>query len=564
MSHSITTVALLSSLALAAAAQPADTIYHNGSILTMAGAEATYAEALALKDGKITFVGGKEEALQLKGDATKVVDLSGKHLMPSFMDGHGHFINALSLANQANCYASPFGPGSSKEGIITAIKKLIADKSIPKGEVVMGYGYDDSIFPENGKLTAADLDPHFPDHPVMVGHVSLHGAVLNSAALKKYNISADTPTPPGGVIVRKRGGNEPEGLLMETAYLPIFAQLPKPTPEQEMQALKDGQMIFAEAGVTTAHEGATHFDQLQTLQRGAKQGKLFIDVIAYPFITDMKITLRNNPPETFMKYDNRLKIGGIKVTIDGSPQGRTAHFTTPYLTGGPGGEENWVGEPTFPEPEIEKMIRAVYDKKLPLIIHCNGDAAIDNFLKFHESILGDAKAGDHRTGIIHCQFVRRDQLDKIAAWKIIPSFYTEHTYFFGSTHIKQRGKEQAYFLSPLKSALERGITFANHTDFNVSPIDQLFVVWTAVNRLSREGEVIGPDERISAYEALKAVTCNVAYWYREEAAKGTLEAGKLADLVILDKDPLKVDPMAIKDIKVLETIKEGVSIYSRQ
>jgi predicted amidohydrolase YtcJ len=482
--------------------------------------------------------------------------------MPSFIDAHGHFINSLSLANQANCYAAPFGAGSTKEGILEALKKTKTEKKIADDDVLIGYGYDDSIYPDGGKLTAADLDTAFPTQAVMVMHVSLHGAVLNSAAMTKYNISAATETAPGGVIVRKPGTNEPEGLIMETAFLPIFAQMPKPTPEQEMDALVGGQKIFAAAGVTTAHEGATHLDQLQVLQRGAKAGKLFIDVIAFPFITDIKPTLRANPPETFSKYINRLKLGGIKVTIDGSPQGRTAHFTTPYLTGGPGGEKDWKGEPTFPEPEIRKMVKAVYDLNVPLIIHCNGDAAIDNFLTAHEAALGDAKAGDHRSGIIHCQFVRKDQLDKIAAWKIIPSFYTEHTYFYGTTHTKQRGKEQTDFLSPLKSALDRGITFGNHTDFNVAPIDQLFVVWSAVNRVSREGAVIGADERISAYEALKAVTCNVAYWYREETTKGTLETGKLADLVILDKDPVKVEPMAIKDIKVLETLKEGTTIYS--
>lgn len=543
--------------------QTADTIYHNGSILTMAGKEAAYVEALAVKDGKIAFAGDKEAALQMKGDGTRVVDLGGKHLMPSFIDGHGHFINSLSLANQANCYAAPFGAGSTKEGIIDALQKTKADKQIPDDTVLMGYGYDDSLYPDGGKLTAADLDAAFPDQPVMVMHVSLHGAVLNSAAMRKYNVTAATETPPGGIIVRKPGSNEPEGLLMETAFLPIFAQLPKPTPEEELEALVGGQKIYAAAGVTTAHEGATHLDQLQALQRGAQAGKLFIDVIAFPFITDIKPTLRANPPETFGKYSNRLKLGGIKLTIDGSPQGRTAHFTTPYLTGGPGGEKDWKGEPTFPEPEIRRMVKTVYDAKVPLIIHCNGDAAIDNFLAAHEAALGEAKAGDHRTGIIHCQFVRKDQLDKIAAWKIIPSFYTEHTYFFGTTHIKQRGREQAHFLSPLKSALDRGILFANHTDFNVAPIDQLFVVWTAVNRLSREGEVIGPDERVSAYEALKAITINGAYWYREEDRKGTLEAGKLADLVILDQDPLKVDPMAIKDIQVVETIKEGTTIYQK-
>jgi predicted amidohydrolase YtcJ len=555
-------LATLFGLTLSVSAQTVDTIYHHGSILTMAGKEPAYVEALSVKDGRIFATGTKGEVLKAKGDATKVVDLGGKALLPGFMDGHGHFINALSLAGQANCYAAPFGPGNTKVGIIAALKQLIAERKIPAGEVVMGYGYDDSIFPEGGKLTAADLDPHFPDHPVMVGHVSLHGAVLNALAFKKYNISAATETPPGGVITRKPGSQEPEGLVMETAFLPIAASLPKPSPDQLIQALVDGQKLYAAAGVTTAQEGATHLSDLQILQQGAREKKLYIDVVAFPFITEFKQIMRANPPETFLKYDNRLKLGGIKVTIDGSPQGRTAHFTTPYLTGGPSGKKDWKGEPTFPVETINQMVKAVYDLKLPLIIHCNGDAAIDNFLAAHEAALGEAKAGDHRTGIIHCQFVRKDQLDKIAGWKIIPSFYTEHTFFFGSTHLRNRGKEQAYFLSPLKSALDRGITFANHTDFNVAPIDQLFVVWSAVNRISREGEIIGPDERVSAYEALKAITVNVAYWYREEDRKGTLEAGKLADLVILDKDPLKVEPMAIKDIKVVETIKEGKSIYN--
>ena len=211
---------------------------------------------------------------------------------------------------------------------------------------------------------------------------------------------------------------------------------------------------------------------------------------------------------------------------------------------------------------LNGMVKKVYDNGLPLIIHANGDAAIDAILAAHEAALGDKKAGDHRTGIIHCQFVRKDQLDKIAEWKLIPSFYTEHTYFFATTHLANRGKEQAEFLSPLKTALSKGIRFTNHTDFNVAPIDQLFVLWTAVNRVSREGGVIGADERISPLEGLKALTINAAYWYREEATKGSLEVGKLADLVILDQNPLTVDAMTLKDIKVVETIKEGKTVYS--
>ncbi|RYD48527.1 MAG: amidohydrolase [Verrucomicrobiaceae bacterium] len=543
-----------------ASSTTADTIYFGGDIVTV-NDSAPSAEALAVKDGKILAVGTKDEVLKSKGDSTKVVDLEGKALLPGFIDSHSHFINALSLADQANVYAPPFGPGNTIEGIIGALKDLQKERNIPAGEWIMAYGYDYSLFPEGKQLTAADLDKDFPDNPVMVGHVSLHGAVLNSVALKEYNITSETPTPDGGVIARKPGTNEPAGLLMETAFLPIFASLPKPGPDAMMTALEKGQMIYAAAGVTTAHEGATHVPDLQILQRGAKEGRLFIDIVSFPFITEIDHVLQRNPPSTFGSYQNRLKLGGIKITVDGSPQGKTAFFTTPYLTGGPTGEEGWTGEPTFPPAMVESMVKKVHDAGLPLIIHANGDGAIDLVLSTHEAVFSDEKAGDHRTGIIHCQFVRPDQLDKIAAWKMIPSFYTEHTYFFAAAHLANRGKEQAEFLSPLKTALEKGIRFTNHTDFNVAPIDQLFVMWTAVNRLSREGEVFGADERVTPLEALKAITINPAYSYREEDRKGTLETGKLADLVILDKNPLKVDPMTIKDIKVLETLKEGKTVY---
>ena len=164
--------------------------------------------------------------------------------------------------------------------------------------------------------------------------------------------------------------------------------------------------------------------------------------------------------------------------------------------------------------------------------------------------------------MIHAQFVRPDQLAKFVQYKFIPSFFTDHTFFFGDTHVKNRGKEQADFLSPMKSAYALGLHPANHTDYSVAPIDHMMTIWTAVNRVSRSGEIIGADERVTPLQALKALTINGAYIYREEAGKGSLEPGKLADLVILDANPLTVEPMAIKDIKVVETLKEGKTIYT--
>ena len=481
--------------------------------------------------------------------------------MPGFLDPHSHYFSSLSVANQVNVFAPPAGPGKDIPSIVAELKKFRDQHQVPKGVLIQAYGYDENAMPDKVALTRDDLDVDFPDNPVLVGHVSMHGAVLNSAALKQYGISAATPTPPGGVIVRKPGSSEPSGLVMEAAYLPIFIQLPRPNAEQEVSWSRAGQMLYAAAGITTAHEGATNASQLALMQRAAAAGANIIDVIAYPFFTDLDKVLEKNPIGSWGKYVNRLKIGGAKITLDGSPQGRTAYFTTPYLTGGPGGEKDWRGEPVVPEEVVKAFVKKVYDLGLPLNIHANGDAAIDELLRAHEyAAAGDLGKQRHVT-VIHSQFVRPDQLDKYVAYKITPSFFTLHTFYFADTHVVQRGKDQAFFISPMRTAIDKGLRPTNHTDFVVAPLDQMFVMWSAVNRLSRAGVVIGPDQRVTPLEALKAITINAAYQYSEESSKGSLEPGKLADLVILDRNPLKVDPLAIKDIKVVETIKEGKTIY---
>ncbi|MGB7921234.1 MAG: amidohydrolase family protein [Desulfobacterales bacterium] len=552
---------LLSWNASAAVEEMADTIYHNGSILTMAGKEPTYVEALAVKDGTIVFTGSKDQALAMKDDSTKVVDLAGKAMLPGFLDGHSHYINALLVANQCKLYAPPSGPGKDIPSIIAELKKFAEERNIPQGEMIMGYGYDDTVMPDGRLLNRDELDEAFPNHPVRVDHVSMHGAVMNSLALKKYGISAETKTPPGGVIVRKPGTEEPWGLIMETAFLPVMEQSEPITAQQEIEWSRAGQMLYAEAGITTAHEGATHFPQFMTMKRASEAGANIIDVISYPFITDVDKVLAEQPVAEWGTYKNRFKIGGVKITLDGSPQGRTAFFTTPYLNGGPGGEKDWKGEPTFPQDLANQMVKKVYDLKVPLILHCNGDAAIDAFLTAYEF----ARAGDYsrpwNVTTIHTQFLRKDQIPKYVQYKVRPSFYTLHTFYFAEAHFENRGREQALYISPMRDAIDAGMRPSNHTDFVVAPLDQMMMLWSAVNRVSRAGAQIGPDQRVTAFEGLKAMTEWVAGQYEEAATKGTLEVGKLADLVILDKDPLNVDPMAIKDIKVVETIKGGVTIY---
>lgn len=541
---------------------PADAIYYGGDIITMEGETEQYVEALAVKDGKILFTGSLEESNSFKGTTTKMIDLQGKTMLPGFIDPHSHFINSLSMSSQANCSPPPVGNSTTPEKIVEALLKLKKDKNISGKTMITGYGYDDTQM--IGELLNRDhLDAAFPDNPVMVMHVSLHGAVLNSKALEKYNFDATTETPPGGIIVRKPGTNEPYGLIMETAFMRVFANLPKPTPEQLEKQIMDGQMIYAAAGITTAHEGASYMRDIEVLSDAAAKNKLFIDVISYPFITEYDDVMEKYSPSDFKKYNNHLKLGGIKITIDGSPQGRTALFTTPYLTGGPSGEENWLGESTFTQDMVNEMLKKVYDNQLQCNFHANGDGAIDMCLKAHEFASGGKPDVERRTTIIHAQFTRPDQLEKYVAYKLIPSFYTEHTFFFADAHIANRGLAQASFISPMKTAITMGLKPTNHTDFNVAPIDQMMVVYSAVNRKSRNGVVIGAEECISPFQALKNITEWAAYQYFEEDMKGTLTKGKLADMVILNENPLKVDPEKIKDIKVSETIKEGKTIYKQ-
>ena len=216
-----------------------------------------------------------------------------------------------------------------------------------------------------------------------------------------------------------------------------------------------------------------------------------------------------------------------------------------------------------PQSELDLAVKQVYGLDVPLIIHTNGDAAIDMFLEAYDK----ARAGDAtrpwNVTTIHTQFLRRDHIPLFVERNIRPSFYTLHTFYFAAAHTENRGPEQAAYISPMRDAIDAGMHPTNHTDFYVAPLDQMFTMWSAVNRVPREGGVLGEDQRVTPLEALKAQTLWAAEQYGERDRRGSLEPGKIADMVILDGNPLKVDPMSIKDIQVLQTFKEGESIYER-
>lgn len=537
----------------------ADLIISGGPILTMDGDTPTYVEAVVVNDGKIVFTGSSAEAMKQKASGTIMKDLGGKTMLPGFVDAHGHFINAPGLAKQVNVSAPPVGKGDSITGIIAALKAHQATVNEPDGGWIIGYGYDGTQLKEGRELNRTDLDAAFPNHKVMIFHVSLHGAVLNSKAFEWAKVTKDTPTPAGGVIAREADGKTPAGLVMETAFLPIFSSLPKPNEAELLELLKPGQMMYAENGYTVAVDGFTHEPDLRFLQKAAAGKRLFIDVVVLPGFTEMPMVV-GKPEFQFGVWNNRLKLQGIKITQDGSPQGKTAYVTTPFLTGGPLGQKAWRGETTQSYDDFAKTVAAVHKAGLQLFIHANGDATIDQAIKAVEAV-GITAAGDPRVQVIHSQFQRPDHLPKYKALGMTPSYFTNHTFFWGDVHRQNIGEAKAAFISPMKAASDLGLHPSNHTDFNVTPLDPMFVLWSSMARMTRTGFALGPDQRIDAYLGLKGLTINAAWQFREEGNRGSIAKGKRADFVILSGDPVKTDVSKIRDIRIVETIKDGKTIF---
>ena len=538
---------------------PTIALYSGGPILSML-AGAAPAEALAVKEGRILAVGTRAEVLEAIGDEPVAeVDLAGGTLLPGFIDPHSHFSMVVQTATWANISPAPVGPVTGKQDLLDALESHAA--GLKEDEWLFGYGYDETAL-DGGGLTVRDLDPLFPERIVVLMHVSGHGAVLNSAALQHFGITAATETPEGGIIERLPRSDEPAGLIMETAWLPVFAALPAPTESQRYAALALAQQRYAANGYTTVHDGAAHLPEFDFLRGAAAADRLSLDVVVLLLFTEMEAALERSDLQ-FGKYAKRLKVHGIKALCDGSPQGRTAFFTAPYLVAGPDGQVDWRGEPTMPYEEYLEIFRAARAAGLPLYTHVNGDAAVDFLVRAHRDA-GITAADDWRAVAIHSQFVRADQLDAYAELGITPSFFTSHAFYWGDAHVAQLGAERAAFLSPLVAARERGVRFSNHTDAIVTPLDPMMTVWSAVARETRSGAVLGAEQRIDVETALRALTADAAWQIREEQDKGTLVAGKLADMVVLSANPLTVSVAELRDIRVVQTIKEGRPVFSAE
>ncbi|MCK5777021.1 MAG: amidohydrolase family protein, partial [Bacteroidales bacterium] len=397
------------------------TIYYGGDIITMEGDNPQYVEAVIEREGKIIYAGPKASAVNNFAGKTIEIDLKGKTMLPGFVDPHGHFMSAVLMVTQVNCASPPMGDVTDIPSVIKKLQEFKDSNSIKDGEWIVGWGYDQDLLAEKRHITKMDLDKAFPNNKVLIIHISMHGGVLNSKALEWAELDETSETPEGGVIARIPGTNEPAGLLMEMAYMPVFDKLPQPSEDEMMELMEAAQMQYTSNGYTHAIEGFTHIKDMNILKRAAKEGRFFIDIASLPGFTEMDKWL-NNPEYPFGEYNNHLKFQGGKFTLDGSPQGLTAYMVDPF-----------------------------------------------------------------------------------------------------------------------------------------------FVMWTSMKRETRSGKILGPDQRIDAYAALQQITTGPAYQFFEENRKGMIKKGMLADFVILDKNPLKLqDVDAMREITVLETIKEGTTVFKKK
>lgn len=544
-----------------ASAAKLSTLYSGGEIVTMAGDTPTYVEALVESEGEIVFTGSLADA-KAKYSKAKMIDLNGQTLLPGFIDGHAHFANFSSQAVGANILPPPDAGASTIEELLDILREWNTPENLALTGWIFGTGFDDSVLTEKRFPTKFDLDKVSTEHPIMIVHISGHFAALNSKGLEVLGITVDTPSPEGGIIRRMEGSQEPNGVLEELAAIPLYAKALTPlTPEAAREFMTAGQEMALSYGYTTAQEGRAMGPQHGLLAQYAEEDFWKLDVVSYIDYLD------TSPMESKWLSDDYYKnyrIGGLKVTLDGSPQGRTAWRTKPYLLPPDGADEGYLGYPAFPNnQDVIDIYKLAYENEWQILTHANGDAAMDQMINSMREVAPNYETKDRRHVLIHGQYVRDDQLDAFAELDVIASLFPLHAFYWGDWHSQIIGPELGQRISPIRTALNKGLKVSIHTDAPVALPNLMRVVWIAVDRTSRSGEIIGEEERLTPYEALKAITEWSAYQHFEEDKKGTLEVGKLADMVVLDKNPLKVMTQDIKHILVTKTIKEGELVFSR-
>ena len=529
-------------------------LYFGGPILTM-DRKNPRAEAVLTEDGRILSVGKYEE---LYCPDAEHCDLRGRTLMPGFVDGHSHLLSVGTNLTQQCDLTGCTGFGDMLE----RIRRYRTERNLTHGEPITARGYDLAMLAEGQHPTAAVLDTLRFDNPIKCVHQSGHMCVCNTVAMQKAGVSAATYVCPEGGYAGRDENGQLNGYFEEAANGTCNAAFRSATPEQDMEtSILAAQEYYIRQGFTTIQDGSGHpIARLSIYDRLAKEGKLKVDIVTYMSASAAGMEKHAQLRREYGKsYHNHLKLGGIKFFLDGSPQARTAWLTKPYE-----GETEYRGYPTLTDEEVEERLTRALENGLQPMAHCNGDAAIDQYINIWEKVsCGGTLGRDLRPVVVHAQTVRDDQLEKMAKLGMMASFFVGHCYYWGDTHLENLG-DRAVRISPVQVAKAKKVPYNFHQDSPVTKPDMLHTVWCAVNRITRNGVTLGEGNKLDCYEALMAVTNGGAYGYFEEDTKGVLKPDAVADFVVLEADPTAVEPMAIKDIRILATIKEDAVLYTAE
>lgn len=538
--------AVCSIIAIAQPRVAPEVILLGGTVITLDGRDRIY-QALAIAEGKILAVGSAAEIGRLASEQTSIVNLHGRSVLAGFYAAHDHLQQVGEYALfTADLASPPVGEVRNIAGILASLTER--EKTTSAGAWIRGSNYDDTLLSEKRHPTRYELDQVSRDHPIWINHVSGHLGVANSRALEIAGITRDTPQPEGGRIHKDTRTGEPNGVFEESSLGLVTKYRPPLSDEQWIEAIRFAAQRYVARGVTTT-----------VIAGGNLAGFRNLPVADQKDFLPLRVVLTSR--QTLQGSSDRIRLGGVKLGQDGSIQGYTGYLSRPYFRP-PGDDSTYRGYPAHTAEQLADIVQQVHREGRQILTHGNGDAAIDDILSAYRQALKQTPRPDSRHRIEHCQTVREDQLDAMKQLGVTPSFFVAHVYYWGDRHRDIfLGPERAARISPLASARRRGIRFTLHNDSPASPVNPLLLVWCAVNRLTYGGKVLGPEQRIPVIAALRAVTSDAAWQNFEENTKGSIEPGKLADLVVLDENPLSVPPTHLKDINISMTIVGGKTVY---
>ena len=524
----------------------AETVLYNGNVLTVGGPRPR-AQGLAIAGGRFLAVGTSAEVLALATPRTVRVNLGGRTVVPGFIDAHTHPAVAGRMhLRQVDCDLRS----------IAAIQAAIRERAArtPPGQWVLGFKYDDTKTSEGRPLTREDLDAAAPNHPVHVSHRGGHTAYVNSLALKAAGVTEETPDPPGGRFDRDPATGRLTGKVSEKADDFFDKVIPNTyTREDYREGVKLISKMMTRAGVTSVHDAyGSHLD-LRAYQDAREAGELSFRVYCLIGYWNIDRMIAAGIRTGF--GDEWVRVGAMKLTCDGSISERTARLSEPYV-----GRPQDYGIFVMGEEELYAHARKAHEAGWQIGIHANGDAAIDVALRVYERLQRERPRRDPRFRLEHCTVVNDSLVRRISALGAIPTPFSTYVYFHGEK-MREYGAERLNRMFAVRSFLDAGVRVTQTSDYPPGPFEPMMALQSSVTRTDMRGNVWGACQRVTAEEAIRVGTLNGAYASFEEHLKGSIEPGKLADLVVLGRDPLREAPGSLISIPVERTMVGGRWVF---